>query len=512
MESILGIDIGTSATEGCLVNLSDGKVIARIQVNYPPGFGNPEGIPNAAEQRSKVWTQAALRVINELANAAAKHEANIMAVAVSSMVGGLNIPVDRDYKPLRTVPIWLDRRATKEAKAASDTLDREELGRITGNGDISPYFGFTKLLWYMAHDPHMFQRTHALMTPNSTIIRLLTGEHVTDTSSLGAFGGVLDLSKGEVSEDLLSQLSQLGSKLSGERLELSPELFGKVVEPDTVVGQVSAGGAGLSGLPDNIPVVASGVDASVALLASGGSASGDNTLLMGTSWCLGILTNRGGSHTPVGGMVHMPHVLGGKRLTFSMTGGSYTGGTAGFWMPELVTRTPFEDLEREASIVPPGSEGLVFLPYLMGDRTPLGRPDITGAFIGLRAEHNRGHMFRAVMEGGVMQHADCMDDADGMGVDLSATRIVDGAYRSPLWREMVADITGRTVLYHPKFPGVSYGDAMLAAIVSGVENQYNVFKWVPDPRAIKPVAEGERVEAYREARERYRHYRQVLCG
>jgi xylulokinase len=510
MESILGVDIGTSATEGCLVGLSDGKVIARIQVNYPPGFVNPEGIPNGAEQKPVVWSRAAIRVINELANTATKEGTDVKALGISSMVGGLNVPMDRDFNPLRSVPIWLDRRATAEAEAAAEVLDAEQLGSITGNGDISPYFGFTKLLWYMANDMHRFKRTHALMTPNGVLIRMLTGEQVTDTSSLGAFGGVMDVAKGGVSDDLLAQLSRIGSKLAGEKLELSPDLFGRVVKPDTVVGHVSAGGAGLSGLPEGIPVAASGVDASVALMASGGRSSGDNTLLMGTSWCLGILSDRV-DRAPVNGMVHFPHVLSGNRLTFSMTGGSYTGGTAGFWMPELVTRTSFEDLEREASVVAPGADGIVFLPYLMGDRTPLGNPDVSGAFIGLRAEHNRGHLFRAVMEGGAIQHAECMDDARAMGVDLAPTRIVDGAYRSPLWREMIADVTGSTVHYHKKFPGVSYGDAMLAAIAGGVESESGVFEWVPEPRTLEPSTDPDRSRAYGMARERYLKFRNALC-
>lgn len=509
MEGILGVDIGTSATEGCLVNLEDGKVVSRIQVNYPPGFGNPDGHPSGAEQKSKVWTQAAIRVINELSNSSTKHGVDIRSLAISSMVGGLNIPVDRDFEALRTVPIWVDRRAVHEAEEARAVLDTDELARVTGNGDIGPYFGFVKLLWYMANDVHRFKRTKHLMTPNGAVIRMLTGEHVTDTSALGAFGGVLDLSDGTVSDDMLSQLSELGSKLAGEPLEISPSLFGRIVEPDVVVGNVSLGGAGLSGLPENIPVVASGVDASVALLASGGRESGDNTLLMGTSWCLGILTDRQ-SHEPVGRMVHMPHVLDGRDLAFSMTGGSYTGGSAGFWMPELVTRTTFEDLEREASVVPPGCDGVVFLPYLMGDRTPLGRPDVRGAFVGLRAEHNRGHMFRAIMEGGAMQHAECMDDASGMGVELAPTRIVDGAYRSSLWREIVADLSGRTVHYHPKFPGVSYGDAMLAAIVPDLVSEGSVFDWVPPLHSIKPVSDPATRQAYEDARASFRHYRDVL--
>jgi len=509
MESILGVDIGTSATEGCLVKCSDGKVISRVQVNYPPGFGNPEGLPSGAEQRPKVWTQAAMRVINELVNTGAKHDARVEAVAVSSMVGGLNIPVDRDYNPLRTVPIWLDRRATREAEAAAEDLDPERLADITGNGDISPYFGFVKLLWYMVNDTDRFRRTQALITPNGEVVRLLTGDHVTDATSLAAFGGVMDVTRGKVDEGLLGDLSGIASRLSGERLELSPDLFGKVVSSDAVVGYLTAAGEGLTGLPEGIPVVASGIDASVALLASGGSRAGDNTLLMGTAWCLGILSDRS-THRPVGGMVHMPHVVRGSELRFSMTGGAYTGGTAGFWMPELVARSTFEDLDREAAVAPPGAGGVVFLPYLMGDRTPLGRPDVTGAFLGLRAEHNRGHLFRAVMEGGAMQHAECMEDARRMGLELAPTRIVDGAYRSTLWRELVADFTGSPVMYQTKFPGVSYGDAMLAAMGPALRSEATVMEWVPRPRSIEPTQDPDRLKANEVAMERFRALRDAL--
>ena len=184
MQGILGVDIGTSATEGCLVTLADGKVVSRIQVNYPPGFANPDGYPSGAEQKAKVWSQAALRVINELSRSAENKDVSVAALAISSMVGGLNIPVDSDWKPLRSVPIWLDRRATKEARAAKDALDAVEMGGVTGNADISPYFGFTKLLWYIAHNVHMYARTRALLTPNGALVRTLTGEHVTDLSSL----------------------------------------------------------------------------------------------------------------------------------------------------------------------------------------------------------------------------------------------------------------------------------------------------------------------------------------
>ncbi len=509
MDTVLGLNIGTSSTEGVLVDFDRGAVVSRCSVEYPPGFSPTEGVPFAAEQKSKVWTNAALRVTNELSLAAEKEKAEIKAVAVSSLIGGMNIPVDRDFDTLRPVPIWLDRRATAEAAALANAIDREQLLRVTGNGDVTPYFGFTKLLWYMVHDTERFRRTHALVTPNGMVVHMLTEQHVTDVSSLGAFGGVLDVSKQQVDDDLLFQLSEVGSELAGDALTLSPDLFGKVVACDEVVGPITAGGAGLSSLPEGIPVVASGLDAPVSLLASGGREPGDNVLMMGTSWSLGVLSERA-SHKPVSGMLHIPHVVNGDRMVFSMTGGPYTGGTAGFWMPEMVVRSSFEKLEREAKLVPPGSGGVTFLPYLMGDRTPLGHEDMEGAFLGLRATHSSAHMFRAVLEGGVMLHEECLEDAQGIGVELQTTRVVDGAYRSSMWRGILADLTGRPVLYNPEFHGISYGDAMLAAMATGLVTMDRTFRWMPPSRRIEPTGDEERIQAYQEARERYNGYRQAL--
>ena len=511
MGYVLGMDIGTTTTEGCLVDLATGRPGPRCAVGYAPGFASVDGIPLSAEQPSKVWSDAAFRVLHELVAGAAKEDAAIEAVAISSMVGGLNIPVDRYFTPLRNVPMWLDQRATMEAEAARKALDVEGLLEVTGNGVVTPYFGFVKLLWYMAHDTENFRRTHALETPNGMVVRHLTGEHVWDTSALGAFGGVLDVASEKVDESLLGRLSRVGSELAGEDLEVSPSLFGRTVRPDQVVGMVNGGGAGLSGLPEGIPVVASGVDAPIALMASGGRAPGDNTLMMGTSWVLGLLSGRGADR-PMPGMVHMPHVLGGDTLVFSMTGGPYTGGSAGFWMPELVTRASFSDLEREAKLVPAGSGGVVFLPYLMGDRMPIGSPTATGAFMGLRADHNRGHLFRAVLEGGAYLHEVCLGEAERAGVELAATRLVDGVYRSTLWRHIVADVSGRRVLYIPDFPGTSFGDAMLAAIVTDKVAEDRAFRWLPEMRFTEPTVDPDKRSAYAEARERFERYRVALEG
>ena len=123
METVLGINIGTTSTEGCLVDVRSGNVMSQCSVGYSPGFQTLDGVRNGAEQRSQVWTDAALRVANELVLAGDKLDAEMRAVAVSSMIGGLNIPVDRDFEPLRAVPIWIDRRAQREAATASETLD-----------------------------------------------------------------------------------------------------------------------------------------------------------------------------------------------------------------------------------------------------------------------------------------------------------------------------------------------------------------------------------------------------
>jgi xylulokinase len=512
MGLVLGIDIGTSSTVGVLVDVLTGRVLARHVVPHAPGFVVPEGQPWGAEQDPAVWLDAAMRVTRECTVAASHRRSPVQAVAVSGLYGGLGVPMGREGEVLRRALIWLDRRAVAEAQEVAKAIGVARIREVTGNDVIDPYFGYVKLMWYMAHEPDLFRRTRMLATPSGLIVRALTGSHVTDLTSMAAFGGLLDERTWELDPGMVKDLGAVGSRLSGESLELDPSMFGTIVRSDSVVGPITPTGAALSGLPDGVPVVAGGMDSALAMLASGATQPGDNTLIMGTSWSWGFLRSRGQA-TRVPRMVSCPYVLRPDDLSFTFGGGAYLGGAAGHWMPQMVTGAPTDTLEREAAMVPPGAGGVTFHPYLMGARAPVWRADVTAAFLGLRAEHHRGHMHRAVLEGAAFLHEECLRSARGAGVDLApATTVVDAGTGSALWRRIVADVS-RTPLWHlAAFPGTGYGAAMLAALGAGLATEDQVIGWVPQPRTVEPTQDPVVLKAYGEARSRFWATHRALHG
>jgi sugar (pentulose or hexulose) kinase len=189
------------------------------------------------------------------------------------------------------------------------------------------------------------------------------------------------------------------------------------------------------------------------------------------------------------------------------------GGAAGHWMPQMVTGAPVDVLEREAALVPPGAGGVTFHPYLMGARAPIWRSDIAGAFLCLRADHHRGHMYRAVLEGAAFLQEACMRDARAAGASMAPeTTVVDAGTGTALWRRIVADVT-RTPLRHiAAFPGTAYGAAMLAALGGELASEEEVLAWVPQPRMVEPTRDPAELKAYGDARKRFWETHRALHG
>ena len=513
MSLVLGLDIGTSRATGVLVDTAAGRVLARHILPYAPGFTISDRWPGGAEQDPKVWADAAMRVCRECILASQKRRMYIESVAVTGLFGGLGVPVDRDFEPLRSVPIWLDRRATAEAEALARDLPTDALRAVTGMDVIDPYFGFVKLVWYMARDTGLYLRTHRLLTPVGYIARLLTGEHTTDLSSMANFGGLLDARTWQVNAEMADILGRVASGIAGVKLEVRPDLFGTIVRSDEVVGEATGVGAALSGIPEGVPVVAGGVDTAVAMLAVGAAHPGDNALIMGTSWTWGLLRAGGPDARVLPRMVTVPHVVRPNDLDCSFGGGAYLGGAAGHWMPQMVASTQPDTLDREASMVPPGAGGLVFHPFLAGASGPIWRSDLTAAFVGLRADHHRGHMYRAVLEGAAFLLEDGMRYVNGAGVPLApSTTVVDAGLGTALWRRIVADVVGRPLAHIAAFPGTAYGAAMLAAVGARLAREDDVLGWVPTMRTVNPTEDEAVRAAYVEARERFWRTMRALHG
>ncbi len=467
MNYVIGVDIGTQSTKALLCD-DRGRVIAQANKGYHPDTPQPLW----AEQDAQVWLDAVYDCIAKVVERAAAAEtrfeaADVRAVCISSLYGGAGIPVDQALRPLYPCLIWMDRRAEAEVQWVRQNLDLDELRRVTGN-HVDSYYGFTKILWLKNNRPEVWAKTRYFLPPNAFVIHQLTGEIAVDHSSAGNIGGVYDSARRGWSAEMLERLG-IPARMMPERLVQSTEKVG---------GLLPAAAAKL-GLAPGTPVIAGGVDAAVATFAAGATRKGQHVAMIGTSMCWGYIS----PHVDVRqGLVSMPHVFGGERDSY-VFGGAITAGASVTWFREQFCgaddakaaragRDVHAVLDAAAARFPPGADGLVFLPYLMGERSPIWDGQASGAFVGLSLFHTRAHLYRAVLEGVAFALRHNMEAGANKETALDAELIVvGGAAKSDLWVQIIADVTGRPVLTIAEDVEAAMGAALLAGIGAGIVTQ-----------------------------------------
>lgn len=459
---VIGVDIGTRSTKAVLVD-EQGQVIAQAAQGYEVDSPHPLW----AEQWPQVWMAAVETCIRGVLARSAVDAHSVKALCVSSLYGGSGIAVDAQGTPLHPCLIWMDRRAQEEVDWVRRHVDVDRLYDITGNG-VDSYYGYTKMLWLRDKQPDVWRRTRYLLPPNSYVNAQLTGEVAVDHSSAGNIGGVYDLAARAWSDEALALL--------GIPRELLPE---RLVESSAVVGELTATHARALGLSAGLPVVAGGVDAAVATLAAGASRPGNHVAMIGTSMCWGTIRPRVDARH---GLVAMPHVVDGLHDLY-VFGGAITAGASVTWFRDNFCRDeeiegrargvdPHAILDRHASALAPGAAGVMFLPYLMGERSPIWDARASGAFVGLGLHHERAHLYRAVLEGVTfaLRHNIEAGTRDGQALDEALT-VVGGTSRSDLWMQIVADVTRRPVRTIRGDVEASLGAAMLAALAVGLADR-----------------------------------------
>jgi ribulokinase len=476
VDAVIGVDIGTQSTKAVLVR-QDGTILAQASQGYAPDTPHP----NWAEQHPDVWVAAVEACIAEVARALPE---GVRALCISSLYGGSGIPVDQAIQPLYPCLIWMDRRAEAQVAWVRHHVDLDRLGTITTNG-VDSYYGFTKILWLRDERPDVWARTALFLPPNAYVIHRLTGEIAVDHSSAGNIGGVYDMRARTWSREMLDRL--------GIPAAMMPE---RLVDPTDVVGGLTEAAAKRLGLPAGTPVMAGGVDAAVATFAAGVVSPGHHVAMIGTSMCWGyIAPTADAAH----GLISMPYVVGTAQDLY-VFGGAGTAGASVTWYREqfcqaevtagrALGRDPHAILEEAAAAVAPGSEGLVFLPYLMGERSPVWDGKASGAFVGLNLFHTRAHLYRAVLEGVTLALRHNMEaGAKGSAALESRLIVVGGAARSDLWMQIVADITGFPVWTIREDVEAALGAARLAALGAGLVARTDADTWItlvqratPDP-------------------------------
>ncbi|MDR6420040.1 xylulokinase [Paraburkholderia phenoliruptrix] len=463
MEYVIGVDIGTQSTKALLVD-RHGAIVAQQASSYQPDTPRPLW----AEQWPAVWFKAVTECIAacvQQAKEAGVAADSIQAVCVSSLYGGSGIPVDSEMRPLYPCLIWMDRRATDQVEWVRGNVDLDRLYSITGNG-VDSYYGYTKMLWLRDHEPEVWAQTRYFLPPNAYVIYMLTGEIAVDHSSAGNIGGIYDIAKRDWSDEALDML--------GIPATMMPE---RLVESSEVVGGLLSQWTEQLGLAAGTAIVAGGVDAAVATFAAGVSRAGQHVAMIGTSMCWGYINQTVDARH---GLISMPHVFNGQRDIY-VFGGAITAGASVTWYRdqfcqaeiEAARATPHGDphrlLEESAAKVPAGSDGVMFLPYLMGERSPVWDAKASGAFVGLSLFHTRAHLYRAVLEGVsfALKHN---IEAGRQGAQSLEDKliVVGGAAHSDLWMQIIADVAGYPVYTIEQEVEAAMGAALLAALGVGL--------------------------------------------
>ncbi len=471
---VIGVDIGTQSTKAVLVTAA-GTIVAQRSRAYQVETPRPLW----AQQWPDVWLQAVVESVRELMASVDIQPASVRAMCVTSLYGGSGIPVDRQGKPLYPCLIWMDRRAQDEVDWVRRHVDVQRLYDITGNG-IDSYYGYTKMLWLRDKEPEIWKRIDRFLPPNTYVNAQFTGQVAVDHSSAGNIGGVYDVTRRCWSDEALAMLGMARSMM--------PD---RLVESSDCVGPLLPQWAQAMGLPAGLPLMAGGVDAAVATLAAGAARPGNHVAMIGTSMCWGTIRQ---SVDARHGLISMPHVFNGSKDLY-VFGGAITAGASVTWFRETFCQAeilagaaqgidPHAVLERDAVELPPGSDGILFLPYLMGERSPVWDAQASGTFVGLSLHHGRPHLYRAVLEGITYAlHHNMQAGVRGMGAIDPGLVVVGGASHSDLWMQIIADVTGREVFTIAEDVEASLGAAMLAAFGAGLIDADLVAQGWVQPRA-----------------------------
>jgi len=443
----IGLDIGTSGVKGIVVG-PDGSVLASAGADYP--LLTPR--PGWTEQEPEAWWRASAQVLRELQ---AKAPGGVAALGLTGQMHGA-VFLDGDGEVIRPALLWNDQRTAAECALIERRVGPERLRRIAGNPALTG-FQAPKILWLRAHEPAAYARVRQVLLPKDFIRFRLTGARASDASD-AAGTLLLDLRARDWSAELLGAL------------EIPREWLPRVYEGPEVTGQISAAGAAASGLPQGLPVVAGGGDNAAAAVGCGVVRPGTGFVSLGTSGVLFVPSAR--LEIDPGGALHaFCHAVPGQ---YHLMGVILSAGGALRWCrdvlgaPDAAGGDSYGALMAAAAEVAPGSDGLVFLPYLAGERTPHMDPQARGAWIGLTLAHDRRHLVRAVLEGVSCALKDALLLMERLGVRPERLYAVGGGARSDLWREILAATLGVALQRLAVEEGPALGAALLAAVGAGV--------------------------------------------
>jgi len=444
MKYLLGIDLGTSSVKSLLLD-KNGKIKGITQESY--NIDIPA--PGCAEQNPEMWWAKTCITIKKLLAGTNINSKDIDGIGFSGQMHGI-VALDEAYIPIRPCIIWADQRTKSEVDYIYSTIGRETLAQMTLNPIATGFFG-ASLLWLKRNEPATYSKIHKVILPKDYIRYKMTGKiasEITDASSTLLF----DTANLKWNQKLV------------EMLELNPEVLPECFTPYTLAGYVTSACASETGLFEGTPIVFGAGDQPSQALGNGITKPGIVSVTIGTG---------GQVFTPVNSPIYdsklrthtFCHVV---PNTWNIMGATLSAGLSMKWLKDKILNTnSFDEMTQLAEKVPPGSEGLIFLPYLTGERTPHMDSLAKGMFFGLTLKHSKSAMIRAVMEGVVFSLKDCMDIFTDM--ELKMDRIISsgGGAKSKIWKQIMADVLGFDVYTSSVIEQASMGAAMLAGLGTG---------------------------------------------
>lgn len=445
MKHLLGLDIGTTGAKA-LVSDERGTVLATATAEYP--LSTP--FPLWSEQNPADWWRAAQGAIGTVLAQARVAGESVAGLGLTGQMHGA-VFLDAMGEVIRPALLWNDQRTAAECEQITQRVGAVRLIELAGNPALTG-FQAPKILWLRDHEPENYARLSQVLLPKDYIRLKLTGVSAADASD-AAGTLLLDLRTRDWSQEIL------------HALDIPRAWLPKVFEGPDVTGGLLPDVAAALGFPAGLPVMAGGGDNAAAAVGTGVVRAGVVSSSIGTS---GVVFAHSDSIAldPQGRLHTFCHAVPGRYHLMAVTlsaGGSFR------WLRDAIGASQtYDELTAQAATVPPGCEGLLFLPYLTGERTPHLDPLARGAFVGLTARHTRAHLVRAVMEGVVFSLRDGLEIMRGLGVPLKQIRATGGGRRSQLWRQMQADIYGAEVVTLAAEEGPAYGAALLAGVGAGV--------------------------------------------
>jgi xylulokinase len=452
MNHFLGIDIGTSGTKTLLIDES-GKVIAEANASYP--LHQPK--PGWTEQDPEDWWNATVKTVRAVMKQSGLKPEAVKAIGLSGQMHG-SVFLDKQDRVIRKALLWNDQRTAAECDQITKAAGgREQLIKLVANPALTG-FQAPKILWLRNHERNHFDRLSKVLLPKDEIRRRLIGDYVTEVSDAS---GTL----------LLDVVGRNWSKPLLDHLQLNPNLLPRVVESEEVTGTLTADAAKRLGLSTDCKVVGGAGDCAAGAVGNGVVKQGILSTSIGTSGVMFVHSDQP-QYDQAGRLHTFCHAVRGK---WHMMGVNLTsGGSLQWWVDSVLqglsgvsAKHRYDAATAEAAEVETGSKGLLFLPYLNGERTPHADPQARGCFVGLNLTHQRGHLTRSVMEGITFALRDSLEIIQSLEVPVRQIRASGGGSKNPFWRQMQADVFGKKITTLEVEQGPAYGVALLAAVGAG---------------------------------------------